>query len=154
MYKYVYYWPFWAIIIEFRHLYCCNSYIYTIIYTIIQFIQLYQNMQRMPHMHYLKETTDEEQNSSPSLLSCNSIPAWANKDNLFYSSKQHIDTSDIYVTCAKERQLPWEHQSQHSYSFNTSYWLHKWHNIDRRYRGGHKTTCTSTWDTTWGHIQS
>ena len=29
---------------------------------------VYPNMQGLPHMHCLKETTDEEQNSSPSLL--------------------------------------------------------------------------------------
>ena len=25
-----------------------------------------------------------------------------NKDDLFYSAKQHIDTTDIYVTCSRE----------------------------------------------------
>ena len=45
---------------------------------------------------------------------------------LFYTKfPPNSMTPDIYVTYAQERQLPWEQQFLHSYSFNTSHWLHK-----------------------------
>ena len=48
-----------------RHMYVltCTGAIYTYMHG-----QLYLNMQELTHMHCLEKTTDEEQNSSQSLL--------------------------------------------------------------------------------------